>query len=470
MFLNGYVVDEELLRELCGCLITVTGYPVTGPDSTKSDMPVVSFAHYTVVEFLESRRIHGTLAAPFALDRNRVVTEHAAVLLQGAVASADRWGCELPQRLGSDVFADFDRYCAHSTVLLLRWQPRILISSEKTALLDLVIQLLETRVPHLGSYFWYDVPTLAHLEHPIAPAISVFRLNHTIEFLSGMPVLHPEKLLRMLQMDPLGYLAQTFLTIVGRTSEDLATKVDLEFEPGVFYRSSMTDMSQDEYDVRRTTVFRFRGSILEFIAQLPPDLNPQVQNEQGLYDILESAAGHFDPSTLMFFAIPNHRQPAWDDPGTPNWGYLLLEKLLRLGAKSTIPGFAVGALQLATSIRDVWVVQLLLEAGVDPNDIGDLSGDIGTPETGPMLEWFQCIRGRSPLNIVMGRHFARRQDTRLVLGRARFSPCYSDEQSGLAKLLVQYGAKDFVISLDEDLSIATKVGMISISKEGNGLV
>jgi hypothetical protein len=475
MFLSGYVMDEELLRELCGCLITVTKYPIRDPDDYTRDMPVVSFAHYTVFEFLESRRIRGSLAAPFALDHKRVVIEHAAVLLRGAVASANRWDSELPQRPGPEYYSDFDRYCVQSTALLLHWQPRMLASCEATSWMGPVIQLLKARVPQIGSYFWYNARILHDLENPVAPAIRAFRQTLTLNVFSTAEP-HLETLLNLVLVDAAGYLAQTFLTTLDRTLGDLAQKIDVEFYSGEpFVPRDTVFPTHDDFDARShkdsdvKPKFRFRGSILEFSAQLPPDTFAQLQPGQRLYEILDLAAGHFDPSTVMLLAIPNHKHPLPPtDPGTQCWGCLLLRKLLRLGAKSTVPGFAVGSLQIAVTCRDEEAVTILLEAGVDPNDVGDLCGDIGTPETGPMLEWFQCMRGRSPLNILRSKYTTSIRQSDMTI-RGTVWEEHFPSFGAFEALLVRYGAKDFVISSDEDLTMATKLEMVIISEKETGV-
>ena len=457
MMLSGYVLDEGLLRELCGCLVTVTDYPV-GPDSAIENMPVVSFAHYSVVEFLESARIRCGPAARFALDRERVMVEHAMVLLRGATASAERWGCELPQDPGSDFYSDFDRYCAHSSVLLLHWQAGILPASRRTTWMTPVVQLLEIRTTDIGSYFWYTLDALNFLENPITPSIHAFLQTHTLRFLKPPAESHLETLVRMLQMDERGYLAQNFLATLGRTSRDLAYQLDIEFQPGVFYKGLTCSMSLEEFNVLRSETLHFRGSILEFYAHFPPVT--LVQPSQSLHKLLEFAQGHFDPSTLMLLCVPHHHH-SYNNPRSQCGGCLVLTRLLRLGAQSTVPGFAVGSLQKAVALRDLETARLLLEAGVDANDIGDLRGNIGTPERGPMLQWFQHIRGRSPLNIAKGRYFADLRKTNMDL-RGESSKTEADEQ--LEAILVQYGGRDFVISLDEDVSLATKMEEVKISE------
>jgi hypothetical protein len=281
---------------------------------------------------------------------------------------------------------------------------------------------------------------------------------------------HLEKLIHMVQVDGGGYLAQTFLTTLGRTLDDLAHKIEVEFHLGEFFKPFPMDSSNhEEFGVRSPKLLRFRGSILEFSAQLPPDPFDQVQAGQHLYEILELAAGLFDPSTVMLLAIPNHKHPLPPtDPGTQCWGCLLLRKLLRLGAKPTVPGFAIGSLQMAVAFRDLEVVTFLLEAGVDPNDVGDLCGDIGTPETGPMLEWFQCLRGRSPLNILRSKYIAtvRRSDLTISGSAWEYFPLFDEFEA----LLMRYGATDFVASLDEDLTMATKLEMVIISEKERDVV
>jgi hypothetical protein len=342
-----------------------------------------------------------------------------------------------------------------------------------------VIELLETRVPQMGSYFWYNNNILNFLENPIAPALRAFRQIFTLEIFST-PEPHLETPIRLIQLDPRGYLAQTFLTTLGRTIGDLAQKIDVEFRLGELLAGRTVMPVIDEPVAHPIEVLRFRGSILEFTAHLPPDRFSQVEHGQALHEILDLAAGHFDPSTVMLLAMGHHKHvnpdtgpgPPWrteNSPGTRCWGCLVLKKLLRLGAKSTVPGFAIGSLQIAASFANFAAMTLLLEAGVDPNDVGDLRGDIGTPETGPMLEWLQCLRGRSPLNILNGQRFAAlRQGVigEFVVRNPASSPYLGKHEA----LLMQYGAKDFVISLDEQLPIATQMGGISISEREMGVV
>lgn len=454
--LRGYAFDEELLRELCGCLVTVTDYPVSKPGSSTEEMPVVSFAHYTVLEFLESTRIRSGPAAPFALDREQIVVEHSAILLRGAADSADRWTSELPQHPGLEYYSDFDRYCAHSAVLLLHWQAGILASASTTPWMVEVVQLLEKRPACIGSYFWYSPEILCALENPLAPAIRAFRQTLAFKVLSQQPEPHLELLVRLLHVDERGDLAQTLLAARGRTSADLGHQLDVEFQPAVFYKSVTSSLSQEEYRVFSTETLCFRGSILEFYSHLPSV--SWIHRGQGLNGLLEFAAGHFDPSRLLLLVISNLKHSCNSLGSQRCWGCLVVTRLLQLEAKPTVPGFAVGSLQVAAALGDFETSRLLLEAGVDPDDTGDLHGDIGTPETGPMLKWFKLIVGRSALNIVKGRHFACLKETNITLDGGA-----SQGDDRLEALLIQYGGRDFIASLDGELSLVAEMEKAGIT-------
>jgi hypothetical protein len=329
-----------------------------------------------------------------------------------------------------------------------------------------VVQLLEARAPpSLGSYFWFTPETLVGLENSLSPSITAFRQIHKLRLLSPPPKPHLETLARTFQMDERGYLARSLLASLGRTSGDLAHQVDLEFQPGAFYDTLdlytyPTVLEREQRKARASEILRFRGSILEFYAHL----STSAWTHKGLHEILEFAAGHFDPSTVMLFVIANH-QHRDNGPGSQCWGCLVLTHLLQLGAKATAPGYAVGSLQVAVARRDAAAVSLLLDAGLDANDIGDPCGDIGTPERGPMFGWFRSIRGRSPLNIVKQRQFVALETTNLWHKKHKLA-----EPGRLAAILIQHGARDFTFSSDQDSSLATDMGMIGISEDGGDVV
>ena len=459
LFLDGYVLDEELLREFGGCLVTVKTHTIRSNGNSNGEMPVVLFAHYTVLEFLESRRILSGPAAPFALVRNRVFAEHATILLQGANSSVDQWALEIPNRPGPDVYGDFDRYCAQSSAILLHWHTALLAASESTSWIAPAVQLLQARPPYLGSLFWYPLESFIRLENPIGPAITGFRRVYHLKFLSPPSEPHIEPLVRMLQVDERGHLARALLTSLGRTAEDLASQVDIEFQPGSFFWGFDDDDPSGLVTDRLFKILHFRGSVLEFFAHLPSGIWSNLW--QGLYEMLDFAAGHFDPATILLFVVANHRHTTMSlNPNIVCWGCLVLKKLLQLGAQPTVPGYAVGSLQVATALLDLDSVKILLEAGADPNSIGDLDGIIGTPDKGPTLRAFNTVKGESALHILQSR---RARAVAPVSRNVWFSNAGRTYPEPIEELLIQYGARNFNALSDPDSSLAVEMETIQIS-------
>lgn len=99
-------LDKEVLRDLCGCLITVTD--VEGVFS-ESLVRSVSFAHYTVSEFLNSARIMDTPAAFFAVKRQNTKMELTGSIIREAVY-ADTNHCL------NDIDGNFNAYCIPSSL------------------------------------------------------------------------------------------------------------------------------------------------------------------------------------------------------------------------------------------------------------------------------------------------------------------------------------------------------------------
>ncbi len=450
--LTDYAFDEELLRELCGCLVTITPYAIRSFGRVIAEMPVVSFAHYTVLEFLESRRIRDGPAKAFALDRERVIVDHANVLLLGAAGSADRWASGMPVKPGEEFYSDFDRYCVHSALLLLHYQAAVLGAAAASEWLPAVLRLMETPAPEFGSYFWYTPDVLLNLEDPVSPAIQAFRRTHALKFRSPPAEPHLEMLVRLLRLDESGVLAEAYLTSLGRGDDDFLAQVEVDMHPGAF-----NDQGE---------IVHFRGSVLELYAHMPAVGWVQQGHMQGLYKLITRTAGRFDPSKLLLFAIACH-QHTDRGPGHECWGCLVLTQLLCLGAKTTMPGCSMGALQIATALRDPAGVKLLLDAGVDPSEVGGPGGEIGAPEMGPLLESFGSLRGRTPLRIVSEWKATAEMSE---LGEPYFKMRNLEFPETLVALLREYGARDEqVVSLElSEVSVTTALETVSLSGGGGG--
>jgi hypothetical protein len=122
-FSKSRLYDAEVLRELCGCLINV----LVEEDSRLR----VSFAHYTVLEYLESPRVTKGLAADFAVSKDATLPELIKIILCEALHIQPNEIWELanspaPKDIFKATEADFNCYSIDSAVLsLLQWPSMI---------------------------------------------------------------------------------------------------------------------------------------------------------------------------------------------------------------------------------------------------------------------------------------------------------------------------------------------------------
>ncbi|KAH7150299.1 hypothetical protein B0J13DRAFT_549886 [Dactylonectria estremocensis] len=147
---NDYVYDEDLLREFCGCLVTLQQHEQNG------QLPVrvtVSFAHYTVWEFLKSDRIWNGPAAFFGVDQERTNLEFSKIMMLEATASHRHrrhdhlkdWTDDSRAQFNVLVL-DFTAYCICSAVVSVHnWGSEM---SETADLAALALGLLDPTKPH----------------------------------------------------------------------------------------------------------------------------------------------------------------------------------------------------------------------------------------------------------------------------------------------------------------------------------
>lgn len=133
--------DLDALRESCGCLIMVGQEEF---DSTTSS--TVTFAHYTVKEFLNSPRVSQTKARFFALKEWRIKVEFAEIVLRQALL-IKHINLEAMNDINGALDAHFELYCGVSAVLQLNaW-------SESISSHPLLMQLSEALVtPFTSNY------------------------------------------------------------------------------------------------------------------------------------------------------------------------------------------------------------------------------------------------------------------------------------------------------------------------------
>jgi hypothetical protein len=402
--------DVDRLRELCGCLIHVTAEDPSHTGTLKTVVGI-SFAHYTVREYLDSARILTGPTASFAISTRAIKQQFTEIALREAknFQLPDEWTSDTfllhESKVHDRLYGDLALYClASALVSITIWQEEI---CQLNRLFDLVKEFLDPTKPHFDdlctatniiSIFtllfldaeWYDEFQFCNISWQPAPnkADDVILLN--LFLMSGFSV---------------SSLAKKFLE-----EGDVKNLVSSRL---TFTKSVWNVLSEGDAEV-----YSFNGSIIEVMAQCA------FRNPGNFKLLLNNSTGLYDPSDILVSFIGSHGDCF------PSYG--LLEHILQAGADPNVKGYRVTPLQMATVSWDYIGVRMLLEAGADPNCIGDKDGVQW--EAKALLGRFNFLHGLTPLYIHRNLGCIlkdRRQDAR------------ASEARGIASLLLQYGARAY---------------------------
>jgi hypothetical protein len=456
--------DEEALREACGCLIQISpGYGFNVPDSlTESDYldlkqtQIVSFAHYTVREFLGSDRIAKSEAIYFRLGSQTLHNTMRAVLLaahrfslndwsdmespcdavmfrQEDVSCPDRHWCEgtsdhspLESLTGilEKLTGNFRSYCAAMSVLVVRW------THAGTGLLelsDLVFTLLDPsqgRLQHILHLIFHlaDAP-IPDYEWYIHDCYDIWTLSWEREL---NPATRNAMLLFLIFIIPINLApAKDFIQ---RAAETLG----FLHEP-LRFRMNLPLLKIEGHRDQR--LHEFHGPMAELFAQclysccllnMLLDLDPNVP----------------DPTRLLYSYLESAREMLhrWMDPCDECRGGLL-QRIVNLGADPNGVGYATTPLHIAIVTCRYDRVGLLLRAGADPNRIGS---PLGIRFRQLNDRDYHRLDGLSALFICQGdletlyRHYVYEYPHQLDENKA-----IEVEWPRIQALLVQHGARSF---------------------------
>jgi hypothetical protein len=403
---RAYHYNEELLRELCGCLITIM------PTRNSADgeaYPGVSFAHYTVWEFLSSERIWNSRASFFAMNET-IKLECTKILLLETIniRSNEEWEDVIVSNeyiLHSPPAENFSTYSAASSIISLRkWGSAISKEDDSSRL---AFHTLDPSMPH----FQYLEAIAGKLEHRDLFTDSGIEYPQQFWKLCWKTPAENTKaslLINLLYLDLTCELAKKLLESIN-LEEVMQTRLEIGIQTWHLPESG------DEYD------FDFEGTVIELFAQLAMD------KPHPFRILLEQGAQYIDPSAVFLSFISSHRH------GTENTceDYCLLSQLLQLGANVNESEFWVTPLQVAVARFDLAGVKVLLEAGADPNGIGDGNGTEWNDHS--LLGRFNHLCAVRPLSIC-------RQEEG---GHDWSGTYYYDDREEIEAELLQYGASDF---------------------------
>ena len=375
--------DHETLRELCGCLINVTQERSAFNDllaatswmegGAQNQVLTVSFAHYTVQEYLGSNRISKTSTAYVTSCKEDLEQTLLEMMFAEALqVEQNEPYCKFLQENSCDVMQPvegyFTTYCVISALCALRRCSARISPHDKLSKLAIVLldpskahfHFLESAARHIDQFkstplgdgrgqFWNLIWDSKASNTDAAHLLNILLLAWE----------KPEYLL----------LAEKFLQ----------SKNDKDF------LTSRLTFSMSEYFF--DNVYKFDGSIIEIFAQSAFEASDIFRL------LLEHGMGLFDPSAILLLFIGRHQC----NPDSDCSNYCLVERLLELGADPNMTGCWVTPLQIAVKCYDLKAVTSLLEAGANPNPIEQSNGIFW--EKGTSLRRFNGLHGASPLYI-----------------------------------------------------------------------
>ncbi|KAF5507260.1 hypothetical protein CGCA056_v013701 [Colletotrichum aenigma] len=426
--------DPQSLREICGCLVTVT------PTTLKNGQQryYISFAHYTVLEYLASSKRH-KFDPFFTLEKDGLVLEKAERIFARALCVRDdeykeyravAWTSDGEHYRISNL-PNFGSYCAFTSIDILICFDSLF--SKHSGLLYRVLDVLDTRKHRCRLLFsiWSNrAKALESNDFSFSREAETDYQNsgllHNIKW-ETMPDLEIQVLVRLLIFGCV-HMARALL----ETMKPQATfQVQLDFKYHYCYSRGSMDTEWD---------WHFQGSLTDCFATLFPatTLTYRWPGNINVFKLLiEVGAGSFDPQGALLPFSPLHEHS--DDCG--DW--CVLKKLLSLGANPNASRCFVTPLQIAVATFDVEGVLALLQAGANPNAEGCATASAWPDDK--LLSNFNCLNGWRPLRIC--NHIS---DPEMFNDLKAWSVDITDKaeeeaetnRSSIEAILLEYGAED----------------------------
>ena len=306
--------DFEGLRKRCGCLIIVeqeekrTGHPNKTVYHQRS---TVSFAHYTVKEYLQSPRISQKKVGFFALAQERIQKQFAGIALRQALAIQPDRLAGYVQRGDYKVIhglldAEFKLYCGISSVLQLNIWPEA-ISSDST-----LMELSEALVnPYRSAY--QDLCDLLYMTDVEVPLTANSDLFEESEFqfwdITWRQVSDQNSAVFLSFLVTSGSSDTPHLAFAFARKHSMLTVLtqQLDINKKVWHA-----FDNDVTALTRYYDYDFVGSIPEMVAQWA---YRQPKTFTLILDLIsEHGVTHFDLSTLLLLYIRCHNDPSCSKP------------------------------------------------------------------------------------------------------------------------------------------------------------
>lgn len=426
---NVRFYDRDVLAGVCGCLINIgfeDPFYMNLRDESGNPNDGATFAHYSVQEYLDSTPAFRSLLGHYALigadlkvhlldvalTETQRLNENEQMKAKSSLPKYDRlkdnhklhtwellWFCCTDFRFYSILLATVSLFLLHDHIGL------------NEALEVLTIDFLDPSRPHyrVTEEMVVDIDDYLELKdvalQDYAGPVFFWRIKWDAKTDNDTKHLGNLIFLALSQKESLS-LVKKFLRMKDRRGLLHAQTCFCLPSTNFHYSPYMLDIS-------------FTGSFVEIFAQLASEY-PQT-----FHFLIEVSADIFNPSVVLsqylggFYANDRHKTDS-------------VQRLLELGANPNPQGYRITPLQIASLTGDWEEVEKLLRAGAQPNNTGAPDGVAWN--VGSLMYYILPLLGVSPLRICTS--FGTLFQTQITIeGRKRAE-----------KLLLNYGAKDFVSS------------------------
>lgn len=414
---NERFYDQDTLREVCGCLIDISPEDLLDIFGEHSHTYIsVSFAHYSVHEYLDSTRISKAVLGYHTIGGEDLKDRFLEITLSEAqkIESLESWDLDTNLTENTDVIqavdSRFDVYCVLSALHSLSKFPNQICGH--STLTALAIDLFDPSMPHYSTMEAVAFSIERATESFSNPDLSVGAFVWTVEWHADTDteLKHLYNLLLLTESDgELLPLAKTFLQ-----GKDLKSLLQAQ----LWFIRYVWNESCEEF----TGTYMFKGSLIEVFAQLA------IRSVDAFKFLVEVGAGSFDPSIALLLYIGAHVHSTQFDCK----GFCPLQRLLELGADPNLRGYRITPLQIATFTSDYEGVEMLLKAGAIPNDTGSADGVIWQDDS--FMHHLNLLHGASPLRIC--RDFA-------IILRPNYRVVGVNDRKKIEALLLYHGAEAF---------------------------
>jgi hypothetical protein len=323
--------DSESLKELCGCLIALQQW------DSESDT-LITFAHYTVKEYLDSTRILQSPTSSFSTQMSTILP----ICLDVVFFQAQSVTYSDVVRLKQDTYLAqiFSLHCAFCALHSMRVKDLSLEICANESLFGLMKSLLKPS----GQYFkWLSDCIVDKDEDELSSAFGHYNDEH--EATAVWTVVWEES-----ATDTEAALLLSLLLISGDTICPLTKKVLGEIDLDILLRRKVVLQKRmkvvaDASGTATVAYYMFSGSVIEVMSQFVD------HSFHSFRFLLNSYPGFYDPSTTLLHFIGPHgviyriRKSCYNDYNSD----CPVRTLLEAGAEPNPSGYRVTPLQIAVA-------------------------------------------------------------------------------------------------------------------------